>query len=345
LDATSDEKMYLVMPHMANGNLGERAAMYRGSIDSTLEVALPLALALGHAHSHGVVHRDVKPANILFAEQNNVPTLSDFGICLIRDEPRTTETGEVVGPRAFIAPELEGGGKLDAAPVADVYSLGKVIYFMLSGGKILPRERQAEPEFDVFTGKGLRHELLAKLISRMICPSPGRIQSMAEVAAEIQRIQAWDRNVVRPLSSASVTSLTKLAEQQREATSVAEHNRLVVAARDASVKRYAESAVTWLSSEVCRFATAITSSGVATANLLSAGEIQKSLSEFPEPAPGTPLVTSGFSFDPLVSGAVHGNRLLFILFVSAKSHPISAQHRLSEADVEAILCKPSTKGV
>jgi len=160
LDGSGEEKMYLVMPHMDAGNLEERAAMYRGSVDSTLEVALKLAEALGHAHSKGVIHRDVKPANILFAERNNEPTLADFGICLIRDEPRTTETGEVVGPRAFMAPELEGGGRLEATPAADVYSLGKVIYFMLAGGTVLPRERQAEAKYDIFTGKGLRHELV-----------------------------------------------------------------------------------------------------------------------------------------------------------------------------------------
>ncbi len=112
-DETSPERMYLVMPWMAAGDLEKRAAhCLPGSVDSTLLVAAALASGLAHAHSHGVIHRDVKPANILFAKDDHVPVLSDFGICLLRDDARLTETGEVVGPRAFIAPELEDGGSL-----------------------------------------------------------------------------------------------------------------------------------------------------------------------------------------------------------------------------------------
>lgn len=90
--SADDEKMYLVMRHLEGGDLERRARIYQGSVDSTLDVAVALAGALQHAHGHGVVHRDVKPANILFAGQDNVPTLSDFGICLIRGEDRSTET-------------------------------------------------------------------------------------------------------------------------------------------------------------------------------------------------------------------------------------------------------------
>jgi serine/threonine protein kinase len=71
--------------------------------------------------------------------------VSDFGICLIADRPtRHTETGEVVGPVVFMAPELEGGGQLDVTVDADIYSLGKVIYYMLTGGVRLPRENLEE---------------------------------------------------------------------------------------------------------------------------------------------------------------------------------------------------------
>ena len=209
-DEKSPEKMYLVMPLMAAGDLEKRAAIYQGSVDSTLLVAAALASGLAHAHGHGVIHRDVKPANILFAKDDHAPVLSDFGICLLRDDPRVTETGEVVGPRAFIAPELEDGGKLDATPAADVYSLGKVIYFMLSGGVILPRERHSEPQYDLFAGKGGRYLLLARLLDRMICARDRRVQTMPEVLTEIQRIQEWEDKQGAPLSSRASTQLSAM---------------------------------------------------------------------------------------------------------------------------------------
>jgi serine/threonine protein kinase len=90
--------------------------------------------------------------------------LSDFGICLIREAPRITETTEVVGPRAFMAPELEDGSRLDVTPAADVYSLGKVIYYMLSGGMTLPRERLNEQQFRRIFDKGERYRLLELLL-------------------------------------------------------------------------------------------------------------------------------------------------------------------------------------
>jgi len=94
--------MYLVMPHAKGKSLHDRAGLYKGSLDSTLEVAELLASALAHAHSNRVIHRDVKPANILFHGNDHHCLLADFGICLIQDLPRSTEEGEVVGPRAFM---------------------------------------------------------------------------------------------------------------------------------------------------------------------------------------------------------------------------------------------------
>jgi serine/threonine protein kinase len=83
----------------------------------------------------------VKPENILFENDGDHVWLSDFGICLIADQStRHTEPGEVVGPVVFMAPELEGGGQLDVTADTDIYSLGKVIYYMLTGGVRLPRE-------------------------------------------------------------------------------------------------------------------------------------------------------------------------------------------------------------
>ena len=131
-DFDDKERQFLVMPLAAGGSLERRAALYKESLDSTLIVAGHLASALAHAHANGVIHRDVKPANVLFKGDDHDCLLADFGICLLLDEPRATEAGEAVRPWEFIAPELLGGGKLDVTPAADLYSLGKLIYYMYS---------------------------------------------------------------------------------------------------------------------------------------------------------------------------------------------------------------------
>jgi len=94
-------------------------------------------------HDVPAVHRDLKPANvILFCDTAKI---SDTGLALLIGEPRLTPTDEAVGPRFYMAPELEHGRNLDVDSSADIYSLGKILYWLLSGGVHLPRERYHEP--------------------------------------------------------------------------------------------------------------------------------------------------------------------------------------------------------
>jgi serine/threonine protein kinase len=196
LGETNDtEKQFLVMPIAHGGDLSTpgRLALYKDSIDAVLQVATQVATALGAAHQRQIIHRDVKPKNILFTGNGHETWLSDFGICLIREAPRITETPEVMGPRAFMAPELEEGGQLDVSPAADIYSLGKIIYYMLSGGVILPRERMHEPQFSGIFGKGQRHQLIEILLGRMVCPLDRRIARTSEVLEELKKIEDWKK--------------------------------------------------------------------------------------------------------------------------------------------------------
>lgn len=137
---------YLVMP-LAHSKLSDHLALLSGRVDLCLEVLRGVAVGIGEAHKENVVHRDVKPGNILFLDESlKTPLVSDFGICLLRDTPdeeRITEVGETVGARFFMAPEQDHGGKVDVTPTADIYALAKLLHYMLTG-RFLTRERIAE---------------------------------------------------------------------------------------------------------------------------------------------------------------------------------------------------------
>jgi serine/threonine-protein kinase len=100
-----------------------------------IALAAHVAHALAHAHERGVVHRDVKPENVLVDERDQVK-LVDFGIALLDDSAAITRTGEVPGTPAYLAPEQVAGGAV--GPAADVYALGLVLYEMLAGERAFP---------------------------------------------------------------------------------------------------------------------------------------------------------------------------------------------------------------
>ena len=125
---------YFTMPHLARGHLGQRS--FVGDDHGTdearvIEVAQALFDALQYAHGRGVVHRDVKPENVLFDDADR-PLLADFGIALRRGfGPRMTAAGLAVGSTAYMAPEQGRGEEVDGR--ADLYSLGVLIWEMLVG--------------------------------------------------------------------------------------------------------------------------------------------------------------------------------------------------------------------
>jgi len=218
------DRRYLVMP-LADGRSLDDVARFKGDARRVIGVARQIAAGLAEAHTHTprIIHRDVKPGNVLFPKKDADDVwVSDFGICLIDDgRPRQTEDGERPGPAMFMAPELEGGGQLDVGPEADVYSLGKVIFFMLSGGVILPRERLDEsPYREVLDGPGLGR--LKALLSQMIRRDPmTRIQTMAEVIDHLDSILAgMDGSGTHPEADEASVRLMK-TEAERDARTAA----------------------------------------------------------------------------------------------------------------------------
>ena len=264
-ESSIDEKQYLVMPIARGGVLSdpERLALYWESLDSVLIVVKQINQALIAAHATGIIHRDIKPQNILFSGNGHEVWLADFGICLIREQPRTTETGEVVGPRSFMAPELEDGGILEVTPAADIYSLGKVIYYMISRGVIIPREQVHEAKYRELFPRGGRYTLLQLLLERMICPLDRRIREATEVADIIENIAAWDRNAqLIPMSSQGLSALERLQQQSLEAQRVAAENMSARKQEATVLSNISESFKAKLEAELTKAAAHISQNGV-----------------------------------------------------------------------------------
>ena len=181
---------YYVMP-LAERSLKRAAKGLRGDIERTLKIGLAVADALVIAHEAGVIHRDVKPANVLLFGDEETPRLCDFGICFLVDEDRLTNVeAHTVGSDDYVAPELRGGGQNERVnATVDVYSLGKTMYELASGGTVVSREYLDEARYDLLAiFKDQRFAHLMGLFRRMICErSADRFQSMPECRDAIAR--------------------------------------------------------------------------------------------------------------------------------------------------------------
>jgi serine/threonine protein kinase len=127
----SDGQPYFVMRYMSGGSLSDRIRAGAMDVEEAARILSAIALGLDEAHSKGIVHRDIKPGNILFDPGNN-PYISDFGIAKLSQTQTTDVTGSgIIGTPAYMAPEQAQGDEIDGR--ADLYSLGIVLFEMLTG--------------------------------------------------------------------------------------------------------------------------------------------------------------------------------------------------------------------
>jgi len=128
---SDDGRRYIVMEHVDGASLAEVVAD-RGRLapDEAAALAIQACHGLAHAHAHGLVHRDVKPQNLLLREDGTLK-VADFGIARGAEARALTQAGTVLGTAAYLSPEQAAGEEVTSA--ADVYSLGAVLYELLTG--------------------------------------------------------------------------------------------------------------------------------------------------------------------------------------------------------------------
>jgi len=207
-DVGAVDRIHFIVMELVDGRslydlLGER----RLSPGQTLRIAERVALTLAHAHAHGVVHRDVKPSNILF-DRNGRLKLVDFGLAK-GPEDEALEAGTTLGTPHYMAPEQAFKAPAEVDARADLFSLGVVLYEMLAGrrpfegGSVLTILRKIDeadpPPIETFAPE--LSTATRSLLARALAKDPElRFQSASEMAAAIGAcIQAESRKVEKPL--------------------------------------------------------------------------------------------------------------------------------------------------
>jgi serine/threonine-protein kinase len=121
---------YFVMRLMTGGSLTDVISRGRIELEETAQIIAKIAQGLAYAHKKGVIHRDLKPDNILF-DDNGDPFISDFGVARLTESTGSLTGSGVIGTPAYMSPEQAQGNEIDSR--SDIYGLGVIVYQMLSG--------------------------------------------------------------------------------------------------------------------------------------------------------------------------------------------------------------------
>ncbi len=198
-DVQSEAELpYLVMQFVSGPSLQSRVES-RGplSISDTLRVAQQAASGLAAAHAQGLVHRDVKPANMLLEESVERVVLSDFGLARTLDDASLTRTGVIAGTPHYMSPEQAIGDKIDFR--SDLFGLGSVMYFMLTGhppfradGAMAILNRICHsPHRPLEQLNGQVPWEVARLVDRLLSKQPqDRFADASEVEQQLKRLLA-----------------------------------------------------------------------------------------------------------------------------------------------------------
>ena len=217
-----DGSAYLVMelvPGEALSTILEREHVL--STDKVLDIVAQTASALQAAHAAGLVHRDIKPGNLLITPDGRVK-ITDFGIARIADQVPLTATGQVMGTVQYLSPEQASGHP--ASPTTDIYSLGIVAYEALAGRRPFTGESQVAiamaqinetpPDLPVTVSEPVRN-LVYSCIAKNPSDRPQSAAHLARAATALRRgdVQGAAAAVPAVLGAAGVTAATMLMPQ------------------------------------------------------------------------------------------------------------------------------------
>ncbi len=189
------------------------------------QLVLTLARAVHHAHQHGVLHRDIKPGNVLI-DQDGVPHLTDFGLAKIAEKDSTlTHTNAILGTPSYMAPEQARGDARNVTTAADIYGLGAVLYNCLTGEppfaggtsyETIRRVLEQEPRRPSALNSAVDLDL-ETICLKSLEKDPGRRYNSAEAFAD--DLQRWLRG--EPIHARAITSFERARKWIRRRPAVA----------------------------------------------------------------------------------------------------------------------------
>jgi len=198
---------YFTMEYIEGQSLAQRIAQVPIDVPTAVRIVSMIARAVEYLHREGIVHRDLKPSNILLDAQGE-PYLTDFGLAKIfAPDAQLTATGVIAGTPAYMAPEQAAGRGREVGPGADVYSLGAILYELLTGVPPFLEENPLDTLMNVLSVDPMLPRRLNPKIPReleLICltclhKTPGERYASAEVLADdLDRFARGEPIKVRP---------------------------------------------------------------------------------------------------------------------------------------------------
>lgn len=178
------DKPYLVTEYCEGGSLADHPGEWASDLVGALNIFAQICDGVGYAHARRVTHRDIKPENVLLkvVQGTMIPVIADFGICHVEDGERITLTDEAVGARRYTPPELADGRADEVTPRSDVYSLGKLLYWMLAN-RSFDREQHRDARYNLMTENHPEYEHVNRMLDLMIVADQNRRVSNADRAA------------------------------------------------------------------------------------------------------------------------------------------------------------------
>ena len=175
--------LYFVTEYVAGSDFRQATLSGKLSVDQRIRIVLKVGEALEYAHRHGVIHRDVKPANILVDDRAQ-PRLTDFDLVRADDTTAATGTEEMLGTFLYAAPESLGNAK-EAGAAADVYSLGMTAVFAVSGKDLEARAARDAGSFVM--SLSCSYDLKTALAKAVAWEIDQRFHSIADFCRELDR--------------------------------------------------------------------------------------------------------------------------------------------------------------
>jgi Tol biopolymer transport system component len=195
IDQSDDGQLYICMAFYHGETLQDRLARGQMGLDQVLDIAVQILNGLGKAHAEGIIHRDVKPANVMLTDDGSVKLL-DFGLAKLSGQSGITRTGMALGTAAYMSPEQARGGTVDHR--TDIWSFGVVLHQMVTGepafrGDAPPAvvyailNEHPPPLSSLRSGVPLEIE---RIVDRCLEKNPAdRYQTVVDLVADLGRIK------------------------------------------------------------------------------------------------------------------------------------------------------------